>query len=77
MSEEINLGLLNRVAQQYCLSFQWKRYANGDDLEIYQEGITEPIDHYPTIDEAFTWFKGYELGYADATPDPIPEVKKE
>ena len=69
MSEEINLGLLNRVAQVYGLSFQWEDYSDESGYYIYHNGDDKTtIDHYPTIEDAFTWFKGYEKGYLDATP---------
>ena len=67
MSNEINLALLNRVAKPYDVSFEWDEGTDDRGTHYTVLMIEAPHLDQPeavgTIEEAYLWFRGYEVGY--------------
>ena len=64
--ESINLQLLNKVGELWNLEF-----GENQDGQVWvvPKGGGDTLDQFENTNEAFIWFKGYEKGWSDGSPD--------
>lgn len=57
----IDLELLNRVAKEHGIVFEWEETSDGGrSLFAYKSNISGALDSFESENEAYIWLKGYE-----------------